>query len=48
MTTLATVSEFMGTVWWTALCVVAGGVLALVFRPFIMKCLGGVNPFNRN
>jgi hypothetical protein len=31
---------FLGTVWWSALMVVAGAVAALGFRPLIMKFLG--------
>jgi hypothetical protein len=41
-------SAFMGTVWWSILCGVAGGILALAFRPFIMKVIGGCNPFCKN
>jgi hypothetical protein len=31
---------FLGTVWWSILMAVCGGVAALVFRPLIMKHLG--------
>jgi len=32
---------FMGTVWWSALCVVAGATLALGFRSIILKWFRG-------
>tara|TARA_R110002012_G_C11529940_1_gene600367 strand:+ start:934 stop:1050 length:117 start_codon:yes stop_codon:yes gene_type:complete len=32
---------FIGTVWWTIICVAAGGTLALGFRPLILKWIKG-------
>lgn len=32
---------FMGSIWWSALCVAGGGVLALGFRPLILKWFRG-------
>ena len=32
---------FMGSVWWSIICVVGGGVLALGFRPLILKWISG-------
>ena len=32
-------ANILGTVWWSILMVVAGGVAALAFRPLIMKFL---------
>jgi hypothetical protein len=32
-------ANILGTLWWTILMFVAGGMAALVFRPMIMKML---------